>query len=125
MCLARRAACSSPACPAALIISVNFPLIGSKPISPNPNAHWHASARDVQRCEARSVRGGFCEGAAGTAANRRQGCVRRAQEARLQSLAMQLAESDCTLRVYKKIENWRQRWPPNEPSRNSAERAER
>eukprot|EP01046_Picozoa_sp_COSAG06_P006519 COSAG06_NODE_308_length_17789_cov_16.732335_3_plen_84_part_00 len=26
-------------------------------------------------------------------------CVRRAQEARLQSLAMQLAESDCTLRV--------------------------
>jgi len=29
MCLARRAACSSPACPAALIISVNFPLIGS------------------------------------------------------------------------------------------------
>ena len=36
------------ACPAALIISVNFPLIGSKPISPNPNAHWHASARDVR-----------------------------------------------------------------------------
>jgi hypothetical protein len=28
-----------------------------------------------------------------------RGCVRRAQEARLQSLAMQLAESDCTLRV--------------------------
>ena len=26
-------------------------------------------------------------------------CVRRAQEARLPSLAMQLAESDCTLRV--------------------------
>ena len=26
-------------------------------------------------------------------------CVRRAQEARLQSLAMQAAESDCTLRV--------------------------
>ena len=36
------------ASPAALIISVNFPLIGSKPISPNPNAHWHASARDVR-----------------------------------------------------------------------------
>ena len=30
---------------------------------------------------------------------RERECVRRAQEARLQSLAMQLAESDCTLRV--------------------------
>jgi hypothetical protein len=50
-----------------------------------------------------------------------RGCVRRAQEARLQSLAMQLAESDCTLRVTNthlcSADSARRRRPPHSSSR--------
>ena len=58
-------------------------------------------ASHLQKTEVRAERVLYWQhgGALGVSRAVASPCVRRAQEARLQSLAMQLAESDCTLRV--------------------------